>query len=184
MYHISNDKRAKKSAELIWEGVEKCLQEKSLNKLRIIDIYEKSYVSRATFYRLFDNVEDVLVYKCDQIYDELAKEIENSNFNSKQEIFLCLIEKWLEYDVLIKTLVENNMVGVIYQTHMKNSELMKKLFFVNVNMSENEADYMVSILANIIPASMNIWYQHGKVETPKEIYNEVRKSMKVIAKVL
>ncbi len=46
MYHISHDKRAQKSAELIWQGMEQCLQEKPFDKLRISDINQKSYVSR------------------------------------------------------------------------------------------------------------------------------------------
>ena len=73
MYHVSNDIRSKKSAELIWEGMETCLQEKSLDKLRITDIYQKSFVSRATFYRLFDSVQDVIAYKCDCIYQNTCR---------------------------------------------------------------------------------------------------------------
>ena len=42
MYHISTDKRAQKSAALIWQGMEQCLQEKPFHKLRISDINQKS----------------------------------------------------------------------------------------------------------------------------------------------
>lgn len=65
MYHVSNDIRSKKSADLIWNGMKKCLLEKSLDKLHITDIYQKSFVSRATFYRLFDSLPDVIAYECD-----------------------------------------------------------------------------------------------------------------------
>lgn len=184
MYHISKDKRARRSAELIWEGMEKCLQEKPLDKLRISDIYQKSYISRATFYRLFDSVQDVLTYECDQIYIQLAEELEQSVFHSRQDVFLCLIEKWIAQKMLIKTLAENNMMGVIYETHMKNSGLMKKLFLADVSLSEKEANYLVAILTNIIPAAMNIWYQHGQRETPQEIYQAVSRSIQVIGEEL
>lgn len=180
MYHVSNDKRSKKSAELIWQGMEACLQEKSLDKLRITDIYEKSYVSRATFYRLFDSLQDVLVYECDCIYTRLAEGLNQSLFKSKQEFFLYLIEEWIKHDVLIKTLAENGMMNIIYNTHMKNTDLMKKLFLKNMTISGTEADYLVSILANIIPASVNVWYLHGKKEAPNEIYQAVTKSLNII----
>ena len=59
MYHVSNDLRAKNSAELICRGLEKCLKEKPLNKIKISDIYSKSFVSRSTFYRLFDSIVQI-----------------------------------------------------------------------------------------------------------------------------
>ena len=181
MYHVSNDKRSQKSAQLIWEGMEKALQEKTLHKLRVTDIYEKSFVSRATFYRLFDSVEDVLAYECDLIYFKLTEVVQNATFHSRQELFLCLIEKWLEQEVLIKTLAENNLVSVIYETHMKNRELMKDIFLKDAVISDAEADYLSAVLATLIPASINVWYLHRKEESPKEIYQAVSHSLNIIA---
>lgn len=181
MYHVSNDKRSKKSAELIWNGMEQCLSEKRLDKIKVIDIYQKSFVSRATFYRLFDSIQDVIVYECDRIYSQLAENIKTSVFRSRHDIFLFLIEEWLRHEVLIKTLVENNMISIIYDTHMKNHELLKQLFLQDVSLSDREADYLVSILANIIPAAVNTWYLHDKTETPEEIYHAVTHSLVVIS---
>ena len=95
MYHISTDKRAQKSAALIWQGMEQYLQEKPFHKLRISDINQKSYVSRATFYRLFDSLQDVLVYQCDRIYSQLEKAFRSNEIQTKQDFFLLLIEKWM-----------------------------------------------------------------------------------------
>lgn len=184
MYHVSNDIRSQKSAELIWQGMEECLLEKNLDKVRITDIYQKSFVSRATFYRLFDSIQDVIAYECDCIYLQLAENIKTSFFRSRQEIFLFLIEEWLKQEVLIKTLVENNMISIIYDTHMKNHELLKQLFLEDISLSDKEADYLVSVLANIIPAAVNTWYLHGKTETPKEIYQAVTHSLAIISKQL
>ena len=184
MYHISNDKRAKKSAELIWQGMEQCLLEKSFDKLRISDINQKSYISRATFYRLFDSLQDVLVYECDRIYRELAEAVEHADFTSRQEFFILLVEKWMAQDVLIKTLVENNLTGILYDTHMKNKEFMKAVFLEDTALSECETDYMVSLLANIIPAAMNIWYLHGCTESPVEVYQSVSRSLNIIGEQL
>lgn len=181
MYHISNDKRSKKSAELIWQGMQECLREKSFDKLRITDIYQKSYVSRATFYRLFDSLQDVIIYECDLIYMQLAEGIENARFSSREEFFIYLVRRWLKEEVLLKTLVENNMINVIYDTHMKNADLMKKIFFADITISDTEVDYLISILANIIPAALNAWFLHGKTETPQELNQKVRQSLHIIS---
>lgn len=184
MYHVSNDKRSQKSAQLIWEGMEKALQEKTLRKLRVTDIYERSFVSRATFYRLFDSVEDVLSYECDLIYFQLSEAVQSAAFDSRQALFLYLIEKWLEQEVLIKTLVENNLVSVIYETHMKNRALTKNVFLKDTTLSDEESDYLSAILATLIPASVNVWYLHGKKDTPNEIYRAVSHSINIIGKEL
>ncbi len=184
MYHISNDKRAQKSAELIWQGMEHCLREKCFSKLRVSDINQRSYISRATFYRLFDSLQDVLVYACDQIYLQLAEAVKSEEILSKQDFFLLLAKKWMEQDILIQTLVENNLTGILYETHMKNRSFMKAIFLKDTALSEKESDYMVSLLANIIPAAMNTWYQHGKSESPAEVYQAVSQSLNIISKQL
>ena len=38
MYHVSKDLRARNSAELICSGLEECLKEKPLNKIRINEV--------------------------------------------------------------------------------------------------------------------------------------------------
>ena len=98
MYHIANDIRAKKSADLIIQGLEECLQEKPLDKIKVIDIYNKTYVSRATFYRLFDNIYDVLSYQCDCLRDETIKSLENKSFNNKKEFAIHCLKLWLKHE--------------------------------------------------------------------------------------
>lgn len=180
LYHISSDKRAVKSAELIWQGLKACLQEKELKKIRIADINEKCYVSRATFYRLFDSVEDVLIYQCDRIFNELDTE----HFASTRDYFLFLIARCLEERVLLKALVENNLSGILYDAQMRHNDLMKRVFLRNAALRESEADYLVSILTNIVPAVMNTWYTHGQTETPEEILAIAKRSMTIISEVL
>ena len=184
MYHISKDKRAVQSAELIWKGLEQCLQEKPFNKIRIADINEKSYISRATFYRLFDGIEDVLVYECDCIFAAVSEELAQTRFSSNRELFLFFIHRWLEHKALIKALAENNLTSIIYDTHMKNRELVKAVYVREDDLSPDEADYLVSILTNIIPAVMNIWYEHGQKESETEILRIASKSIAIIAEVL
>lgn len=121
---------------------------KPFDKLRIRDINQKSYVSRATFYRLFDGLQDVLIYACDRIYSQLAEAVNGAKIHSRQEFFLLLIEKWMKQEVLIQTLVENNLTGILYETHMKNRDFMKAIFLNDTTLSEQETDYLVSILAN------------------------------------
>ena len=66
MYHIKNDKRAQTSAELICAGLLACMREKPFARITITDVQRASTVSRSTFYRNFDGLEDVLALLCDR----------------------------------------------------------------------------------------------------------------------
>lgn len=70
MYHIKEDKRAQASVELICGGLKRCLKEKSFESVTISDIQRVSGVSRSTFYRNFDRMEDVLALMCDRVFEE------------------------------------------------------------------------------------------------------------------
>ena len=184
MYHVSEDKRAVKSAELIWAGMEKCLQEKPLGKIRVADINEKSYVSRATFYRLFDSVQDVLVYECDKIFGDISAQLGKGSFSTSGEFFLFFIQQWLIQKTLIKALAENNLTNILYATHMRNKDLIRTVFIRDTAISDNDADFLISILTGIIPSVIHVWYEHGQIETAEELFRAVRKSARIVDTVI
>jgi AcrR family transcriptional regulator len=72
MYHIADDRRARRSASMVADGLMACLREKTLAKVRIADITGAAGVGRATFYRLFDGVDDVLRWRCDAVFADIV----------------------------------------------------------------------------------------------------------------
>ena len=74
MYHIKNDKRAQTSAELICAGLLACMREKPFARITITDVQRASTVSRSTFYRNFDGLEDVLALLCDRGFQTVFAE--------------------------------------------------------------------------------------------------------------
>ena len=76
MYHIKEDPRQKKSADLITEGMLSLLCDSALPPQKtptIADICRQAGVSRATFYRLFDSPDDILSYYFDTIFDNIME---------------------------------------------------------------------------------------------------------------
>ena len=74
MIHVKEDKRAKRSAELLLDGLVICMNQKDFTEISVSDLQKASGVSRATFYRLFDNVQDVLAFKCEELAITLQNE--------------------------------------------------------------------------------------------------------------
>ena len=60
MYHISNDIRTQKSADLIANALNEYILKKDFTEITVTDLQKASSVSRSTFYRLFDNIVYIL----------------------------------------------------------------------------------------------------------------------------
>lgn len=178
MYHIANDIRAKKSADLIIQGLEECLQEKPLDIIKIIDIYNKTYVSRATFYRLFDSIYDVLSYQCDCLRDETNKSLESMKFNSKKEFAIHCIKLWLQHETLIKAVVENRLYGLLYDVHMRHKEDLQRIYSVNT-IDDAQLDYLVSFIVSILFCSYN-YYKQKKDKSVEELVDYTDKMISTI----
>ena len=169
MYHVSNDLRAKNSAELICRGLEKCLEEKPLNKIKISDIYSKSFVSRSTFYRLFDSIEDVFAYECDIIRSETSEMLQYREFKTKNEEVIFCIKRWLKHETLIKAMVENHMIGVLYDSHIRNAQRLKTFYSLSQK-EESEFRQFVFLLVSLIFASLSIYFQNDAKQPIEEVF--------------
>lgn len=86
MYHIRNDKRAIQSSELIYNGLLECIRKKPFDQITISDLQKASGVARSTFYRAFDNISDVLFWKCDTCFNEVLCNFDPSESGGELEL--------------------------------------------------------------------------------------------------
>lgn len=73
MYRIGKDKRKTQSAKLICKGMEDLMLIQDYKDISITQIINTSGVGRATFYRLFDDKSDVVLYQMESVFDELIR---------------------------------------------------------------------------------------------------------------
>jgi len=107
VYHIKEDKRAQASVELICDGLKRCLKEKSFESVTISDIQRVSGVSRSTFYRNFDRIEDVLALMCDRVFEEAF-------LSDYANISEAVFRTWFRHQELIETIVGIDRGDMLY----------------------------------------------------------------------
>ena len=71
MYHISSDRREQKSAEALVEAALRIMLSDDPQKLTVSLLSREAGCSRTTFYRLFDDPDDVLQYGADNVFLEM-----------------------------------------------------------------------------------------------------------------
>lgn len=171
MYHIKEDKRAKASVELICDGLKRCLKEKSFESVTISDIQRISGVSRSTFYRNFDRMEDVLALMCDRVFEEAFA----SDYSNISE---AVFRTWFRYADMIEAVVGIGRGDMLYASLRRCTSRMRS------GLPEwgdaAPLDYLASIIASSMMGIMITWVERGKKDSEEELKGVILQSFKAM----
>lgn len=171
MYHIKEDKRAKASVELICGGLKRCLKEKSFESVTISDIQRISGVSRSTFYRNFDRMEDVLALMCDRVFEEAFA---SDYANISEAVF----RTWFRHADMIEAVVGIGRGDMLYASLRRCTSRMRS------GLPEwgdaAPLDYLASIIASSMMGIMITWVERGKKENEEELKGVILQSFKAM----
>lgn len=173
MYHIKEDKRCITSAQLITDGLNQCLTEKDFNKITVTDIQRKTGVSRATFYRLFDDMSDVLAFQCDQCFDTIYQTCLRNGFVSVPMLLNQFLLLWMEHIQLLETIMKINRSDIFFSCHMRHFEQLQQCS-LNPDHQDYLDEYYVAISSGMMISILLVWLKRGKQETAEEIRGILR----------
>ena len=171
MYHISKDARARKSANLICKAVLELAQAKKLDNINVSDIQKQSTVSRSTFYRLFDNIMDVLAYMCDQAVDDCTRAVGERFADSPRDGMIFVLSKWIEHSDLLVILVENNHVDILYRSFLKCGDEIVRQVDPNLSADDPVVQYLMHNMPIFVSSMLHTWVQRGKRENIDELFD-------------
>lgn len=180
MYHIADDKRAKTSASLIADGLLNCLRKKGFSSISISDINRASLVSRSTFYRLFDNITDVISYLCDSMFEEIIQEFSTRNWGEKDNPTILFLDNIMKHSLLIDILVKENQSGILYNTHLKYISYFYKYFFRSTSLTTEEETYAAGVLSSLLCSVITTWCKAGKKGSAEQLYQRIQNCIRVL----
>lgn len=176
MYHIKEDRRSQASAAEIVRGLQECLKSGPLRAITVSDIHRATGISRATFYRLFDNPEDVLLYQLDQMTASAMHTYEGGRERTTAEVLEQSIALGLENHAFLKALVENGRLDLLFSyTEKSFRQLDRDNRLFPGDMEPAEREYVISNLAMAMVASQITWARNGRKETPQELMRYLRR---------
>ncbi|MGM9971418.1 MAG: TetR/AcrR family transcriptional regulator [Anaeroplasmataceae bacterium] len=149
MYELKSNKKSLESQKIIYKALRQLLLTKPLNEITVKDICTSCGVSRATFYRNFNNVCDVLSVMLEFFYNRYLNERVN---HSNQLLFF--FEYWYYHRDLINIITTQN------ENILK--DCMKRHFNKENNIYINNLKF--SILSSLLCT-----WSKSKKETPKEM---------------
>lgn len=180
MYHISRDKRAEQSAELIYRGLLECIKRKPFDLVTISDLQRESGVARTTFYRAFDNLSDVLYWKCDLCFAEVLGGFEARDFQDESRLFLQYFGYWMEHSDILELLIKIKRQDIIYACHMNNANNLKKSYGTLPGLSKAESEYFMALRTGVTVSILKAWLDSGRRETAKELVDIIKKQITLL----
>jgi len=180
MYHIKQDKRSYNSAELLYQGLCQCVKRKAFAKITIQDLQQASSVSRATFYRHFDCIIDILYWRCNQHFIELWSAYEPSPSAHLYDFTKYLLDYWVHNSQILEILLSINRIDIIYTCHVDNLQLLQEKYASLLPLSIKHGQYFMGIRAGIMIGVLMTWLQNGKQESAEEIFLIVRSQLEFI----
>lgn len=115
MSHGSLNLKKQKTTDLLYIALMDLMKTKNLNSISITELCKKAGVSRMTFYRYHDILEDVILEYIDQIFnnyfDLVAKTESINNYNITRLFFKCFREE----KTLIINLMNSNVSQILLE---------------------------------------------------------------------
>ncbi len=169
MYHISHDKRAIQSANLIYNGLLRCLEHKSFDQITVTDVQKASGVARTTIYRCFDNLSDILYWRCDLCFREALQSVQPIIGPNEWELMQGYFAYWTKYGDILKLLIDINRQDIIYACHVKNAEILARTYGTLPGVDEANGRYFMAIRTGITISILKAWIDGGRKETAEEL---------------
>lgn len=177
MYHINPDQRSVESKNRLYLALSEMMSKKNFQSITIMEVVKSAQMARSTFYRNFDTLEDILLWKCDDAFhDLLHKILESTSTRTAQTgterfpFILPFFRYWYADSEIIELLVAANRLDVIFAAF---EDTMKKLVLRFPPALMNRSPYLDYFLAFRSGAVIRIllqWIKNEKNITPEDMY--------------
>lgn len=181
MYHISKDKRAVQSSELIYRGLLDCIKKKSFDQITVSDLQKASGVARTTFYRAFDNISDILYWKCDTCFYEVLGKYRPEPPFSEVDLARHYFRYWVNRSDILELLIQINRQDIIYACHMKNAEILQERFGHIPGLPIKHGNYFIAIRTGFTISVLTTWLKGGKKESTDELVQIIEEQLSILA---
>lgn len=173
MYHIRDDQRSIRSAEMLYDGLKTLVQRIPFDNIKIKDLVEESGVGRATFYRHFDTIEDVLRRKSDQVFEEMIQHIIAFVEENGNDLRLMLLKPVLRYfnshSEIIELLLQADRLDIAMASFRRAVEPYKEHALTYLDIDPAYIDYSITVRVAIVTNILVQWIETGKSEPPDEL---------------
>ncbi len=181
MYHIKNDKRSIHSSQMIYNGLAKLMREKDFTSITVKDLVETAMVGRTTFYRHFDEIEDILRMRCDQVFEGFKEYLQDYRQKHVDESQSTLLKPILRYfyleSELLELLILAKHTGMFHRSFQKLVDQFKPRLDSFYGLEEDYLDFILTMRIGGITNVLIKWISTGKKHAPDELADKLNEGI-------
>lgn len=181
MYHIKNDQRAIRSSQMLYEALAQLIRERPFNTITVTHLVEAAQLGRTTFYRNFDEIEDILRMRCDQVFDELVAYFVAYRQDDRSSQPARLLKPMLRYFYLhsdiIDLLLRAKRMDILQDSFRERSQAIQAQATQQLQLEEEYVAYAVDIRINVMITIVAHWVKTGKRQAPDELADKLKEMM-------
>ncbi len=175
MYRINSDQRSIQSRKMLYDALAGLMREKPFNQISVTDLVETAKVGRTTFYRNFEEIEDILRMQSDQTFDELINYIQAYGQEVRVETPIVLLKPMLRFFYLhsdiIEFLMKAKRMDIMQASIRERLEPIKALIVSRLGVTEELVDYAIAIRTGVMLIILVQWIETGKQQAPDDLAN-------------
>jgi AcrR family transcriptional regulator len=187
MYHIKEDQRSIRSSEMIYAGLAALMRERDFATITVTDLVEAAQVGRATFYRHFDEVVDVLRLRSDQVFDGLVDYLQEYRHYQTQGSGVQLLKPVLRYfylhSELIELLMQAKRVDIAEESFRRIMAPAIGVFRAMYDVEGEIVDYLFAMRIGGIIGILVHWIETGKRQAPDALADDLIRMMGTVVPV-
>jgi AcrR family transcriptional regulator len=158
---------------MLYDGLATLIREKGFDAITVTDLVEVAKVGRATFYRNFDTIEDVLRLRCDQTCDGfIAYFTEYRRQHDSVARFPRLKPLLRYFDMhsdIIELLLLANRIYIFATSFRRVLWAFRSQITTLPDLEEEYLDYGLAIRTGVTITILVRWIETGKKQTPDEL---------------
>ncbi len=173
MYRIKDDKRSIESATRLYNALCQLMAEKAFEQITVTELTGAAQVARATFYRNFDHIEDILHYEIDLKFKGL-KTFLNRYYASKpdyvmQFFIVPFLTYWEEDSRIIELLIVSDKIHILKDAFVTLLRSGIEAYYSEGGVDIDHYNYFLAMRSGIAVNILVQWVNNGKRESPTEI---------------
>lgn len=184
LYHIANDQRERKSAAKLSAAAERILLSREPQKLSVSLLSAEAGVSRTTFYRLFDEPDDVLKYMADETFRKIIQGyVDLIDRAQKHNLSVPNPLSWYEEGVrknagIIAGIIHSGKSDILRSAHKKALTEYAPILFPDLDPGTDEFLFFMEMRAAVFIASMTAWVETGERASMEDIRRYAARQLK------
>jgi AcrR family transcriptional regulator len=149
------------------------MKEKNFQDITVKEVVERAEVARATFYRNFDRLEDVLRYELDtkfsELYDYLKEYYKSEPDYFKSFFIVPFLKFWYADSAIVELLIMARQRKVLSEAFVSLLERGISEYYGDGEIEIDHFNYFLAFRSGIAINVLVEWIRTGKKETPEEV---------------